>query len=134
MNENVSTLTGAILTYGSVELCLYQGYKAGETLRIHQNLYMEVVDRVEKADGIVVLGLLPNEGKGVPSRPSCQCVLFTHYYKHPIKDTVDHFTTVARLTFPTETVRRATEQTFIMDLVKRSVIASLAYSPSVRYL
>ncbi len=92
---------------------------------------MEVVDSVEKADGIVVLGLLPREDQ---VRPSCQCVLFTHYYKHAFTDQVNHLETVAKLTFPSESVRLATERAFLMDLVRRSVTASLAYSPSVRYL
>jgi hypothetical protein len=131
MNQKVVHRSGGFLTYGSVELCLYQSYHAGEAIRIHRNLFLEVVDRVEKADGIVVLGLLPREGH---KRPACQCVLFTHYYKQEHVDMVDHAVTVARLTFPTEATRLATERAFMMDLVSRSVTASLAYSPSVRYL
>ena len=131
MDPKVVHRTGGILTYGSVELCLYRTYHTGEALRIHRNFFMEVVDRVEKADGIVVLGLLPRDNS---TKPTCQCVLFTHYCKHVCKDAVDHAQTVIHLTSPSEAMRLATERAFLMDLVRRSVTASLIYSPSVRYL
>jgi hypothetical protein len=130
MDLSISARKG-VLSYGSVDLCLYQGYPAGDTVRVHRNLYMEVVDRVEKADGIVVLGLQPVEGQ---TRPTCHCVLFTHYFKHVYSDRVDHMTTVLRLTQPSESIRLATEKAFHLDLIRRSITASFAYNPSVRYL
>jgi hypothetical protein len=93
---------------------------------------MEVVDTVEKADGIIVLGLMPNEV--AKRRPICLSVLFTHYYRKPYFDAVDHAETVLRLTKPSESTRLATERVFAIDLVTRSVAASLAMTPSVRYL
>jgi hypothetical protein len=132
MNEMVGQRSTGVLTYGSVELCLYQQYQIGEAIRIHGNLFMEIVDRVEKADGIIVLGSIPNEDK--TRRPSCICVLFTHYVRRPFLDVVDHAATVQHLTRPTDLIRRATERAFMLDLTTRSVTASLAYTPSVRYL
>jgi hypothetical protein len=132
MNETVRQKSTGVLTYGSVELCLYQEYRIGEALRIHRNLFLEIVDRVEKADGIIVLGKIPSEDK--TRRPTCICVLFTHYVRRPYLDLVDHAATVTHLTNPSESVRRATERAFLMDLTTRSVAASLAYTPSVRYL
>lgn len=92
---------------------------------------MEVVDTVEKADGIIVLGMMPNEV--AKRRPICLGVLFTHYYRQLLFDAVDHAETVLRLTKPTEATRLATERVFTLDLVSRSVTASLAMNPSVRY-
>lgn len=132
MSKALSAKSTGVLTYGSVDLCLYNLYKAGSTIRIHRNLYLEIVDRVEKADGIIVLGLMPNE---IPQRrPVCLSVLFTHYYRKPHFDAVDHAETVLRLSQPTESIRRTTERVFMIDLVTRSVASSLAMTPSVRYL
>jgi hypothetical protein len=131
MSKTLSTRSTGVLTYGSVDLCLYNLYDAGSTLCIHRNLYMEVVDTVEKADGIIVLGLMPNEV--AKRRPICLGVLFTHYYRKSQFEAVDHAETVLRLSRPTESTRLATERAFMIDLVTRSVTASLAMSPSVRY-
>lgn len=120
-----------ILTYGSVELCLYPSYHAGETIHIHSSLCADVVDRVEKADGIVILAMIPREGI---VRPSCQCILFTHYYRRRYQDTVDHLRTCMELRTPTEALRRLTEQAFHHDMTVRSISASLTYVPKVRYL
>jgi hypothetical protein len=132
MSKTLSTKSSGVLTYGTVDLCLYNLYKAGSTIRIHNNLFLEVVDRVEKADGIIVLGLVPNEI--AKRRPICLSVLFTHYYRKQHFDVVDHAETVLRLTQPSEAIRHATERVFTIDLVTRSVAASLAMNPSVRYL
>lgn len=132
MTKMLGTKSTGVLTYGAVDLCLYNLYKAGSTIRVHHHLFMEVVDSVEKADGIIVLGLMPNDV--VKRRPICLSVLFTHYYRNPQFDAVDHAETVLRLTKPSEAIRRATERVFMIDLVTRSVASSLAMSPSVRYL
>lgn len=135
MSDTISNRGTGILTYGSVELCLYKQYRNGEILQVRDNLYLEVVDLVEKADGVIVLGMVPNhERERSSKRPACLCVLFTHYYRNQFIDAVDHAATVNKLTLPTETIRLATERAFLTDLVKRSVTASLAYNPSVRYL
>lgn len=132
MSKTLSTTSSGVLTYGAVDLCLYSLYQPGSTIRIHRHLFLEVVDRVEKADGIVVLGMMPNEV--AKRRPICLSVLFTHYYRKPYFDVVDHAETVLRLTQPSESIRRATERVFMIDLVTRSVASSLAMTPSVRYL
>lgn len=119
-----------MLTYGSVELCLNREYTPGDVIKVDDRLYIEIVDRVEKADGIITLALVPRKDQ----RPSCLCVLFTHYMRKKDADMVDHVATVTHLSLPTETVRKMTERAFQRDLVTRSVSASLAYHPTVRYL
>lgn len=120
-----------ILTYGSVELHLFDTYVPGEAIQIAHRTYLEVVDRVEKADGIIILATHPRPGH---QRPGCTCVLFTHYQRHAFLDVVDHAATVTHLSLPTERLRQLTEMAFMRDLIRRSIAASFAYTPQVRYL
>lgn len=125
------TRPAGVLTYGAVELHLFDSYAPGEIILIAPHTYLEVVDRVEKADGIVILATHPRPGQ---RWPGCTCVLFTHYQRHAFLDIVDHAATVTHLSLPTEHLRRATEIAFTRDLIRRSIAASFAYTPQVRYL
>lgn len=129
--HDVMPIRTGVLTYGSVELCLSAYYSAGETIHVGGQLYLQVVDGVEKADGIVILGLVE---RSYQQRPACLAVLFTHYLRHPIVDRVDHAATIIHLSDPTERLRRESEHAFQMDMIKRSVASSLAYTPQLRYL
>lgn len=120
-----------ILNYGSVELCLENAYQNGTEIEVSRRLHIKVVDRVEKADGIIVLATVPLERR---RRPGCICVLFTHYMRHPILDIVDHAVTVTHLSLPSEKIRLMTERAFCRDLVHRSITSSFTYNPKVRYL
>lgn len=127
----IDTHAANILTYGSVELHLLDAYTPGDAIKVANRTYLEVVDRVEKADGIILLATHPRPGH---ARPGCTCVLFTHYLRHAFLDVVDHAATVTHLTLPTDSLRRLTEIAFMRDLIRRSVTASLIYTPQVRYL
>ena len=121
----------SILTYGSVELCLNQDYEIGEVLPIDFRLRMQFVNRVEQADGIVILGLVAKEH--LP-RPACLCLLFSHYVRRFGCEGVDHLATLSDLREPTELIRLRTEQAIRQDLYQRSPLAVLAYQPRVQYL
>lgn len=123
--------TNGIRTYGSVELNLFPAYGLGDVIQVAGRIYMQVVDRVEDADGIVVLATTAREGH---ARPACTCVLFTHYKRHAFMDVVDHAATVTHLALPTDTMRMMTEIAFTRDLTRRSLAAALTYHPRVRYL
>jgi hypothetical protein len=126
------TAGGTVLTYGSVELRLCPLYHPGDLLRVSSLLRVEIVTRVEHADGVVIFAKLPREG-GL--RPSVYGVLFTHYIRHrAVIDDVDHNSTLHVLQHPSERLRFLTEQAFHVDLVQRSVAASLTYTPKVAYL
>lgn len=120
-----------VLTYGSVELCLSELYPTGDTLVLDQRIRLQIVDCVEKADGIVILGLVPRDGE---QRPSCLCLLYTHYYCQPDKDLVDHVTTLLYLSDPAESLRLLTELVVTNDLARRCPTAALIYSPKVQFL
>lgn len=120
--------------YGLVELLLSDLYPPGDVVAVDARLRLRVVDEVEGADGVVVLGFSPREGFRYPA---CHCVLFTHYYHNPYGDSVDRFTTHYKLSGkhgPSEVIRRRTEYAFCTDLASRSLVASLTYNPTIRYL
>jgi len=125
------TPAGTVLTYGSVELRLCPLYHPGDLIRVSTLLRVEVVDRAEHADGIVILSTHPRPDH---VRPSVMAVLFTHYIRHMALNHVDHASTQRTLKHPSESLRRLTEAAFHHDLTQRSVIASFAFTPTVRYL
>lgn len=122
---------GTILTYGSVELHLCPLYAPGDLLRVSTLLRIEVVNRVEHADGIVILSTVPRPDH---PRPAVTGVLFTHYIRHAALNHIDLVSTRRELTHPREALRQLTERAFLFDLTQRSVTASLAFVPQVRYL
>lgn len=126
-----ATPAGTILTYGAVELRLCPLYQPGDLLRVSSLMRLEVVDRAEYADGIVILSKIPRRDQ---ARPSVMAVLFTHYIRHAALDNVDHVSTLRSLRHPSEYLQHLTEAAFLHDLVQRSVTASLAFKPQVRYL
>jgi hypothetical protein len=61
-------------------------------------------------------------------------VLFTHYIRHAMLDHIDHRSTQHSLKHPSPSLQRLTEAAFLHDLIHRSVAASFAFNPIVRYL
>lgn len=124
------TPLGTILTYGSVELRLCHLYAPGDIVSASALLRLEVVDRVEYADGIVVLSTTPRPQE---VHPSVLGILFTHYIRHALLNHIDHRATHQALRHPSALLRRMTEAAFHQDITKRSLAASFAFQPSVRY-
>lgn len=121
-----------ILQYGTVELCLYPLYTPGEIIPIAKNFYISIVNRAEAADGIIILGSVPSE---IPNRrPTTICVLFTHFYRKSMQDTIDHARTNFMLKRPTSYIREATRHAFCQTLAMRSFIALVSCAPIVAYL
>lgn len=121
-----------ILQYGSVELCLYPLYNPGEIIPVAKNFYISIVNRAETADGIITLGSVPSE---IPDRrPTTVCVLFTHFYRKPMQDTIDHARTAFLLKKPNRLIREATRCAFCQTLAMRSFIALVSCAPVVAYL
>lgn len=118
--------------HGSVAILLSDLFDYGETFALTSRVKIEVVDSMERADGIAILGTVQDDAEPI-QRPVTMCVLFSHYATRCDVDDVDFQLTKDLLDKPDHRIALLCEAVILERLMEHSPIAALAFTPKVRY-